>query len=211
VATTDCNSEQLAFSTFGRRRAAAEGGGAADGSVPEAGTRQAVLDLMMITPVYLTTLVTALSPALWQEKWGDLVSLFRVGGRKSARDSWSVAMVDILARIGRSAESPAELNHLPDVALLATTESDAVLVNHAAYGLVSWMETSSDSRLGFAIDTIERLALDHRLAVRQAAAYGAARLRRSGQDVALRARMTALDERFATRRFCQDPTSARSR
>jgi hypothetical protein len=166
--------------------------------------RQALLEMLNITTMVIPLLAPAIDPGIWGEDWTNVMTHLRVGGIRQARQSWLMGLVDLLGELSRldpeDQKSPRNLTedcqHLPDVAMLATTEQSQTLANHAGYAIVGWLEDTSDARIPFALRTLEKLAADSRTAVRHAAAYGAARLKCLAHDSLVRERMAALYERM---------------
>ncbi|WP_437691866.1 SIR2 family protein [Sorangium sp. So ce176] len=154
-----------------------------------------LLELWSVSTSVPRPIYRILDPAYWPgDTWIQLVGKLRegVGGaRGEFSASWRIAISSLIrsALVHRTGPLSDDLQFLVEHVLVLVANEEASVANHAAYTAVYYAElcTETDSRrLDLAASTLEAMAKDVRLLVRQGAAYGAARLRKTARSQRIR-------------------------
>jgi len=148
-----------------------------------------------------------LAPEFWLDHtWSALVDKLRegVGGaRGEFPASWRIAISSLLRNAILHWDKPLaeDLQFLVEHVLVLVANEEVPVANHAAYTAVYYAELLTDTdggRLDLVARTLESMAKDVRLPVRQGAAYGAARLRKIARSQRIRDLAERIHSEFAT-------------
>ncbi|WP_437736119.1 SIR2 family protein [Sorangium sp. So ce1335] len=154
-----------------------------------------LLELWSVSTSVPRPIYRILDPAYWPGgTWIQLVDKLRegVGGaRGEFSASWRIAISSLIrsALLHRTGSLSDDLQFLVEHVLVLVANEEASVANHAAYTAIYYAELCTDTdsrRLDLAASTLEAMAKDVRLLVRQGAAYGAARLRETAKSQRIR-------------------------
>ncbi|UQA62793.1 SIR2 family protein [Polyangium aurulentum] len=154
-----------------------------------------LLELWSVSSSVPRTVYPILDPKFWSEDaWSQLVDKLRegVGGaRGEFSASWRMAISSLLRSALLHGDGPLaeDLQFLVEHVLILVANEEAAVANHAAYTAVYYAESCEETdnrRVKLVSRTLEAMARDVRLPVRQGAAYGAARLRKLAKSVRIR-------------------------
>lgn len=138
-----------------------------------------------IIPMIAKTLV----PDCWHEQRGEVIGkIYRAAGGNKGKDS----MENVISAIGllynlqniKSQEFPVEFNFLKETAYLGISSDNEIIANYSAFAVIN---DSLDVQDSFEVDrtiaAIKQISLDPRVAVRMAAAFGAAKGKTEAKSV----------------------------
>lgn len=151
----------------------------------EAGNK--LLEIGQVSSSIHRVLPRILDPHYWPgESWAQVVDLLREGlggARGEFSSSWRMAISTLLRQtlLNRKDALPDELWFLVDHVALLVANEEAIVANHAAYTAVFCSELCTDDegdrrRVMLMEKTLEAMARDTRMPVRQGAAYASGRL-----------------------------------
>lgn len=146
--------------------------------------RERLLEVTSASPVNIRVCGKILEPRYWAEHWKtfvDQVWKSSAGGSGSDPVTARIGAVGLLdrwlAKRTSTDELSPDLGFLLDATLMAIVDQSTMLANHAAYNIVEYAAQVRDpAGIRRVSGPLRRLALDPRLVVRGAAAYGATKL-----------------------------------
>ncbi len=146
--------------------------------------QERLLAIVSVSPENLLVCAKSLDPRYWAEHWKQFVDqVWKSSGGANDSDpiTGRIGAVDLLqqwlAQRAPTDELSPDLGFLVDATLMATVDQSEVLANHAAYNVVGYAAQVRDSaEIRRVMGPLRRLALDPRLVVRGAAAYGGKKL-----------------------------------
>lgn len=146
--------------------------------------RSRLLAMLDAAPEHLLVCAKVLDPRYWGDHWQAFVDrVWKSSGGGDAKDpvSAKIGAVDLLspwlAQQTAVEELSPDLGFLLDATFSAILDQSEVLANHAAYNIIRYASKPRGlTETRRAVAALRRLAVDPRLAVRGAAAYGGTRL-----------------------------------